>query len=108
MFSWRVWIPSVLAGGAVTLAILGGSVGAGANPAQPAIPDHPPAVPRIVNANGTLNMAVITHIPVWEPPGSRGPARFPTALSFAQNLTPMAVSRMSVAQRVEAHVGIGP
>jgi hypothetical protein len=98
----------VLAGGALTLAILGGSAGAGANPARHGIPDHPPAVPQIVNANGTLNLALVTHIPVWEPRGYRGPDKFPAPSSFAQNLTPTEVSHLSVGQRLTAHVIVAP
>jgi hypothetical protein len=108
MISWKVWFASLLAGGAVTLAILGGSPGAGANPARPAIPIHPPAVPRIVEGDGRLNLALVTHIPVWEPPSYRGPERFAPASSFAQNLTPAEIAHLSGAQRLTAHVGVTP
>jgi hypothetical protein len=90
------------------LAALGGYVGASANAARPVAPKHPPALPRIVNPDGTLNLAVVTHIPLWEPPAYRGPDRFPAASSFVQNLSPSDIARMSAAQRGAARVGIAP
>jgi len=65
-------------------------------------------MPHIVNSNGTLNMAVVAHIPLWEPPGYRGPDRLPAIASFVQNLTPAQVARLSSGQRRAARVAIVP
>jgi hypothetical protein len=108
MRSCQVWLVSLLAGGAVTVAVLSGSPGAGANPAPNVTPRNPPAVPRIVKTDGTLNLAVVTRVPLWMPPGDRGANRFAPAASFAQTLTPTQIARLSLAQRRTAHVAIAP
>jgi hypothetical protein len=108
MFSWRVCFPSLLVGGAVTVTILSGPFGAGANPAVTVRPQQPPPLPRVVNPNGTLNLAVVTRIPLWTPPGYHGAERLPAASSFGQNLTPSQIARMSLAERRAAHVAVAP
>jgi hypothetical protein len=106
--TWKVCVPSLLVGCVVTVILLCSPFGARANPAATVTATRPPPLPRIVNRDGTLNMAVVTHIPLWAPPGYRGPTRFPAVSSFVQNLTPAQVGRMSAAQRQAAHVAIGP
>ena len=108
MISWKLSVPSLMVGGIVTVTLLSGPFGAGANPARTWTPKQPPAPPHIVNADGTLNMAVVTHIPLWAPPGYRGPDRFAAVSSFTQNLTPAQVAHLSVTQRPADRVAIAP
>ena len=108
MPSWKIFLPSLLVGGAVTATMLSVPIGAGAGPAGVVAPQRPPAVPRVVNPDGTLNLSVVTRIPLWAPPGYHGPDRFPTASSFAQNLTPSQVAHLSLAERRAARVAVGP
>jgi hypothetical protein len=106
MPSWKICFPSLLVGGLVTLTMLGGPLRVGASPAGSVATQRPPAVPRVVNPDGTLNLAVVTHIPFWAPPGYHGPDRFPAPSSFAQDLTPSRVAHLSLAQRRAAHVAV--
>jgi hypothetical protein len=108
MRTWKMCVPSLLIGGTVTVTLLCGPFGAAANPTRAVTAKQPPPLPRIVNPNGTLNMAVVAHIPLWAPPGYRGPVRFPAVSSFVQNLTPAQVAGMSAAQRRIAHVAMAP
>jgi hypothetical protein len=107
MRSWKIFFLSLLAGGAVTVTMISGPFSVGASPAATVAAQRPPAVPRVVNPDGTLNLAVVTHIALWAPPGYHGPDRFPAASSFAQNLTPSQVAHLSLAQRRAAHVVVG-
>jgi hypothetical protein len=108
MPSWKIFLPSLLIGGAVTVTMLSVPFSVGATPVGTVVPQRPPAVPHVVNPDGTLNLAVVTRIPLWAPPGYHGPDRFPAASSFAQNLTPSQVAHLSLAQRRAAHVLVGP
>jgi hypothetical protein len=107
MPSWKIFLPSLLVGGAVTMTMLSGPFSVGASPAGSMTPQRPPAVPRVVNPDGTLNLAIVTHIPLWTRPGYRGPDRFPAASAFSQSLTPSQVAHLSLAQLRAAHVAVG-
>jgi hypothetical protein len=107
MPSWKIFLPSLLVGGAAVLTMLSGPFKVGASPAGSVPPQGPPVVPRVVNPDGTLNLTVVTQIPFWTPPGYFGPDRFPAASSFVQDLTPSQVAHLSLAQRRAARVSVG-
>jgi hypothetical protein len=113
MRTWKLWVASGALGVAVMLAVVSGSPGANATPRPTSrrIP-APPPVPQIVNPDGSLNWTVLSKIPVWAPPGYKGPIVYASTLMRQRladaNLTPAEIASMTPAQRAAHHLSFAP
>lgn len=112
MHSLKLWAASVAVGVAVILGVLGAS---GANATPRTASHRPPAappVPQIVNPDGSLNWAALDQIPVWEPPGYKGPTVYASTLMRQRmadaNLTPAEIAGMTPAQRTAHNIALAP
>jgi hypothetical protein len=101
---WKIAVPAVAVGLTVGIS-LAARAGATSAP-SPVDRNHPPALPALVNPDGSLNLQVAENIPVLQPDGS---LRKPTLAELqGPQYTPQQVLAMTPAQRAAAHVQVTP
>ena len=106
----KIAIPSTVVATAVGAAMMMSSIGTSSAAKAPTPPA--PAVPQVVNPDGSLNWSVLNTIPVWEPQGYTGPTVYASTViknqMAAANLTPAQVAAMTPAQRAAKGIAVTP